>query len=87
MKEPLLSYTQQNFPPQIPLVTLKDACLGGMMKMSASKDFFYTKTVSSSEAEVGTDARKDRPSVVSVCFCILYLCICESGMHSPLSQF
>lgn len=49
--------------------------------MSTSKVFFETKTLSSSESEVGTDAQHDGPSVVSV----TAYCVCASVCESALS--
>lgn len=67
MKEPQLSHTQQKYPPQIPLVLLKDVCLGPTMKIPASKVlFFHTKTLSSSESGVGTDVSCLLPSYSSL---------------------
>ncbi len=69
---------------KFPLLGWKTVCLGAMMKMSTSKVFFFfrTKTLSSSESEVGTDARQDGLSVVSVSVCMLCLRICMCGAHS-----
>lgn len=87
MKEVLPSYTQQKYPSHIPLVMLKDFCLGALMKMSTSKkSFFILKHHLHLSLKWEQMHSWDGPSVLSVymlslciCMCCMVLCLSFKG--------